>query len=402
MTGKSRDLKRLKRRYDDSVRINERQRIGQLESKRAEVAIDLARRNQELEKRIVKLGCSNLNEQLQSQTQKLQRMKEILGKPESDWAGWSNDLADILIRDWSGRRKSKYDSVKVLLVQWVSDDLGVKTEIENLALCFTDCYGYDVETFATPDGQPLVSLTTRVVEFLKYDSPSTPLIFYYAGHGSVNHWRSDKTTSSRTRASGSAIIPSGIIQTLFEQSKSDALLLYDACHSADTATSMASPGTGVTELISVAGFHEPAPGVGKWSFSHTLTEVFHSGSKHGKPFAVSMFYSAILATLRPTRNQTLMTTPVHTILVPDESSHPRQCIMLEPLSKVSTNSESPEMATHSSFILTVSFKIDRPQFEADNIWQDRIMRAPPSAVAFRRLHAGAAPRYLPSKDHPNF
>jgi hypothetical protein len=75
----------------------------------------------------------------------------------------------------------------------------------------------------------------------------------------------------------------GGIQTILEESRPDALLVYDACQSADTAWTKRSLHRGITELISSCGFESKAPGVGKVSFTNTFTDVLLYASLQHEP-----------------------------------------------------------------------------------------------------------------------
>ena len=74
---------------------------------------------------------------------------------------------------------------------WMSDDLGVSSEMERLEEVFTESYNFEVDRFFIPDDTPASSLTSRVIEFIGNGSPETLLIFYYAGHGFINTARHD-------------------------------------------------------------------------------------------------------------------------------------------------------------------------------------------------------------------
>jgi hypothetical protein len=62
--------------------------------------------------------------------------------------------------------------VCVLLVSWVTDDLGVASEVQRLRHVFEDMYQFLVETYQIPDEKP-----DRA-----NDQDDSLLVFYYAGH----------------------------------------------------------------------------------------------------------------------------------------------------------------------------------------------------------------------------
>jgi hypothetical protein len=121
-------------------------------------------------------------------------------------------------------------------------------------------------------------------------------------------------------------MPSSGVQTLLEESRSDAILLYDSCRCADTAITKSTL-HGITELIAACGFQTTAPGVGTTSFTHALTYVLRLSTMAGSRFSVSELFARVLAQLRNARGRTNQTTPVHATLTCEDSGRK---IMLEP------------------------------------------------------------------------
>ena len=107
------------------------------------------------------------------------------------FTGWSDIFQDTVKAAWPLRHKSRYNRVKVLLVSWASDDLGVFQEVAHLGWVFKTCYGYEIEHYDIPDYQASTELFRRVLEFRGNDSPDTLLNFYYGGHGSIHPDRND-------------------------------------------------------------------------------------------------------------------------------------------------------------------------------------------------------------------
>jgi len=70
----------------------------------------------------------------------------------------------------------------VILLSWVTDDLGVASEVQRLRHVFEDMYQFQVEVYQIPDEKPDRALKGRILEFLSNDQDSSLLIFYYAGH----------------------------------------------------------------------------------------------------------------------------------------------------------------------------------------------------------------------------
>lgn len=124
-------------------------------------------------------------------------------------------------------------------------------------------------------------------------------------------------------------MPSSSIQRLLEKSRSDTILLYDTCHSADTAMTYSPSKGSVTELIAACGFHEEATGVGMDSFTTALINELDSAAPTGAVY-VSEIYNRVLARLRKQRveEKRNTVTPIHITLKADGD---RASILLEPL-----------------------------------------------------------------------
>jgi len=170
-------------------------------------------------------------------------------------------------------------------------------------------------------------------------------------------------------------MPSHGIQSLLEECRSDAVLCYDACHSAETSvTKSTTTHRGVTELIAACGFQATAPGVSVHSFAHTLTQELCSASKTGVHFSVPYLFSQVLSRLRNSSRWEEKATPVHTNLVCERGGRE---IMLEPLKPrnaiIKCTNQQPLTALPVVLYFTTSHNID------DQDWQDWIMAAPADA-----------------------
>ncbi|AEO69971.1 uncharacterized protein THITE_2120742 [Thermothielavioides terrestris NRRL 8126] len=89
---------------------------------------------------------------------------------------------------WAARHRSKYVDVKVLLMTWQSDDLGVEREAQALLSVFRDLYRFDCEYWQIPDRDSAREATKKVIAHMERasSSPDNLFIFYYAGHASPN------------------------------------------------------------------------------------------------------------------------------------------------------------------------------------------------------------------------
>lgn len=84
------------------------------------------------------------------------------------------------------------------------------------------------------------------------------------------------------------------IQTYFEDSPSDAILLHDACFSADTRMTRRVENTsyrhGVTELIAASGFGETTPGMDTLRFSRSFWRIVSSQNSSSSPPGILIFF----------------------------------------------------------------------------------------------------------------
>ncbi|KAK1750948.1 hypothetical protein QBC47DRAFT_309110 [Echria macrotheca] len=183
---------------------------------------------------------------------------------------------------WAARHSSRYVDVKVLLMSWASDDLGVKDEVQVLESVFRDLYNFDVENWTIPDEEPGLEAASKVLEFVKTGRhPDNLLILYYAGHA-LQSPNGGLPTWIANRSDDSPKFDSGCVQPHFchgTEGSPDALLLYDSCHPANGHGSIKS-GRPVIELLAACGFESTAAEVGRDSFTNSLIqELSHAASE---------------------------------------------------------------------------------------------------------------------------
>ena len=132
-------------------------------------------------------------EELETRLSRLEHFENLEGN--GFYPLWNIGMTAQIEGNWDSRFKSRYKRVKVLMVQWASDDLGVAAEIQQLAAVLMHCYQFDVSIFLLPDYLPMIALSARVMQFMDHD-PETLLIFYYGGHGSIDPQRNETYWSS--------------------------------------------------------------------------------------------------------------------------------------------------------------------------------------------------------------
>ncbi|KAF7950592.1 uncharacterized protein EAE97_002144 [Botrytis byssoidea] len=331
------DLKREKSKFEQKEK--EVEELKREVARLSENSRDIDRHRQELKDKYLKefeQQKQEAEEIKQEQERRVAHLQEMIrgnGLEENCDIAWDGDFKEKLKKAFRDRRSNCYTSVKVLIVLWASDDLGLSEEVDNLAMVFENLYSFNVVKFAIPDLDPANALAERVQEFIGDDSPDTLLIFSYNGHGSIENSSYDAIWSG----GGSSRMHSNGIQTLLEESKSDTLLLYDACHSANTAISLNPPAGSVTELVAACGF-ETTTRTGNNSFTSVFTRELSSAATEGA-VSVSGLYNRVLARLRNDRDRKTNATPVRCTLVSDDD---RTSIILEPLLS------PPVIASHQS------------------------------------------------------
>ena len=153
----------------------------------------------------------------------------------------------------------------------------------------------------------------------EFDARDNLFIVYYAGHGTINENR--QSVWSHTRDLKSPSVDWSSIQSLFENTSSDTLFLFDCCAAASSAN---NSGSGTIETIGASGFNGRAPPPGKYSFTNTLVEVLEDWKS--KPFfPVCLLHSEMLRQLKRKRPEKgregtrleWCTTPVYYIASPD-------------------------------------------------------------------------------------
>lgn len=104
-----------------------------------------------------------------------------------DFSSLLSHLTDAVSAAWPDRFNARYRKVKVLLMSWEKDDLGVEAEIRQLESVFSGLYHYDTETWKIPSKRPAVDLSRKIADLVDaYDREGNLLILYYGGHARPN------------------------------------------------------------------------------------------------------------------------------------------------------------------------------------------------------------------------
>jgi hypothetical protein len=83
--------------------------------------------------------------------------------------------------------RSRYKDVRVLLLRWEEDTMGVQYELDDLAETFKSTYGFETEIWQIPTIKSHFALMGRALQVVQdYGKADNLLIVYYAGHGLMN------------------------------------------------------------------------------------------------------------------------------------------------------------------------------------------------------------------------
>ena len=177
--------------------------------------------------------------------------------------------------DSSGRRwrqgwpLSKHHDVRVLLVQWEDENLGVDEEVEKLEAVLSSDYpkGYNFYTqrYSIPNDDPEGALVRRLLDFRKGATESDLLILYYAGHAGGN---AQECIWSGKPHYDSPWLNWHNVQSLLLGSRADVLLILDCCFATLAARNC---GIGDNWMLGASTKESEAAGVARNSFTSTLT-----------------------------------------------------------------------------------------------------------------------------------
>ena len=123
---------------------------------------------------------------LSESTHDIQRTEHHLGQL-SDLTGRLEEAINTTNERVTSRwatRDHPYSKVSVLLLSWKDDDLGVRSEVNQLRSLFADTFNYDVDEWQLPSGPTCyLALLNKLGEFTSENGgPDTLIIIYYGGH----------------------------------------------------------------------------------------------------------------------------------------------------------------------------------------------------------------------------
>ncbi|KAH6718763.1 hypothetical protein BKA61DRAFT_596219 [Leptodontidium sp. MPI-SDFR-AT-0119] len=208
---------------------------------------------------------------------------------------FARDLQSGVDALWSSRNYPRYKEVRVLLMRWQEDNLGVEEELLRLKYVFSHLYRYDVQCFEIPNKSPARVTISKVSSLIADCGVDSLVIIYYGGHAALSQQRNGPAVWAATNHPESVKFSSFGVQQILEEAASDVLLLYDCCYASHPAVN--SAGQGVTEVIAACGFESQAPAVGPHSFTNALIQELEE-SFDGAPFYAAELHTRVLGSLK--------------------------------------------------------------------------------------------------------
>ncbi|KAL2161405.1 hypothetical protein VTH06DRAFT_7966 [Thermothelomyces fergusii] len=224
--------------------------------------------------------------------------KHVSLPPFPGFDSFRADLQGSVDRILASPFRSRYASVSVLLVRWQDDDdPGVQNAMNELAKMLHEIYHYTVQIKTIPSstegsGSPFLWLSHVVTEFVaEHNQRDCLTIFYYNGYSYLDADRQSVLASSK-HADPAAAIRWSHIQQLFENSRSDALLLMDCAY---YPTHSSARRFGMLELIAASAGEDHVELLGRSAFTRALTEQLRTRAAQPfrEPFSVAELHSKL-------------------------------------------------------------------------------------------------------------
>lgn len=220
-----------------------------------------------------------------------------------------------------GRPISKYNDVRVLLLQWEDDDLGVDPEVEKLEKLLSSSRGFNFFTrrWSIPsfgdDEDPEELLSRQCYKFRKEATKDDLLILYYAGHSDNS---SEKCAWAANRKRDSPTLNWYNVESILLGHNADVLLILDCCYASLAARNHK---IGNNWIFAASARESPAIGVGWNSFTSTLTRRLERAAdrywRMGETTSVQSLHSNMIQWDRD-----LMSTPISAGLSDEDPPSP--------------------------------------------------------------------------------
>lgn len=225
-------------------------------------------------------------------------------------------------------KNAPYKGIFVLLINWIDDDLGTITELEELERTCQESFHCETEIYRIPSRSSYDSLQEKLFSVKKeHGQEGHLLIVYYGGHGKDDAskrsvWQAYK--NGRRGRPKSPTVAWYDLQSIPKRAPCDFLLLLDCCYAGSAAR---GDSEGRFEVLAACGAAEQAAPVTKYSFTRNLIQKITSFNH--QPFTVEQLYQRLLRD-----RKRMLSTPVYRALGEAGSitfdSHPQSLGLLQP------------------------------------------------------------------------
>ncbi|KAK3296438.1 uncharacterized protein B0H64DRAFT_417841 [Chaetomium fimeti] len=189
----------------------------------------------------------------------------------ADFSSFLSQLTDAVSAAWPDRFATRYRKVKVLLMSWDKDDLGLETEVRNLESVFRGLYHYDTEYWKIPSRRSAVEVSRKVADLVDaHGQEGNLLILYYGGHARPSEQPGGSPVWAANRSRDSPTVQSSILHSFLGEIDCDVLLLQDCLYTHENRDTFI--GNGVVETLAAGGFDSTQADGDHDSFTASLVQ----------------------------------------------------------------------------------------------------------------------------------
>ncbi|PVH68758.1 alpha/beta-hydrolase [Cadophora sp. DSE1049] len=267
---------------------------GQLPLRPGESTVPILASEKELGAQILEEGREQSCPRCGNQTDRITHPRSLVQDP--DHISTSEIFQNDLLAAFSGGiPQVGYPEVRVLIIRWEHDDLGVVVEITELEKRFRTLH-FTIDPHVVIPGETEAdnpaaaeALRDAVTNVRRSVTKEELLIVYYAGHGKL--MADNKSYWAAHGKRNSAWLPWHPLQfELEDYIPNDVVFIFDCCYAASAGTR--STQKGIAELLAASAKESAAIGVCSQSFTRRL--IFALDRVGSVPFTVSQLYSDIL------------------------------------------------------------------------------------------------------------
>ncbi|KAL2130282.1 hypothetical protein VTI74DRAFT_6676 [Chaetomium olivicolor] len=188
-----------------------------------------------------------------------------------DFTSFLSHLTDAVSAAWPDKFATRYKKVKVLLMSWDKDDLGLEPDIRQLESVFRGLYHYDAEYWKIPSKRTVVEVSRKVADLGDaHGQEGNLLIVYYGGQTRPSDQAGGSVVWAANRTRDSPTIQSSIVHSLLGEVDCDVLLLNDGLD--PNTTREPHGGRGVVESLAASGVESASAEEGNHGFTAALVQ----------------------------------------------------------------------------------------------------------------------------------